>query len=229
MNRFQRQLSLLGENSPSLLSAKKVMVCGLGGVGGSVLECLTRAGVGTFILVDNDTFDPTNLNRQILCTENDIGRQKTAVAAERVRAINKEARCVELPIFLTADNIPRLLAELSPDYIADAIDNISAKVALAKQAEVLGIPLISSMGTGNKLDPTRFECADIYSTSVCPLAKCMRKLLKENGVEKLKVVYSKEVPKASGKTVSSVSFVPNAAGAVIAGEILKDLCNINHS
>lgn len=224
--RYVRQLSLLGEDSPSLLAEKRVMVCGLGGVGGYILEALVRSGVGKLVLVDMDVFSESNLNRQLLCTTNNIGRLKTEAAKERVKQINPGVLCEIEPLFLTPTNIPNLIDKYKPDYIADAIDNISAKVALASFADKNGISIISSMGTGNKLDPTAFECVDIYKTSVCPLAKVMRRLLKEKGVQKLKVVYSKELPKSKGEVVSSVSFVPATAGLIIAGEIIKDLCGI---
>lgn len=223
IRRYERQLPLLGEDSPAVLENKTVMICGLGGVGGFILEGLARAGVGKFILIDNDTFDITNLNRQILCTTTTLGLSKAKVAAERATVINPNAVCIPEIVFLNKDNIEPLLEKHSPDYVADAIDNISAKVALAKLCEIKGIPIISSMGTGNKLDPTAFKCTDIYKTSVCPLAKVMRKLLREENVSSLKVVYSEELPKFSGKVVSSVSFVPSVAGMIIAGEILKDL------
>ncbi len=222
-NKYERQLPLLGQNSPDVLANKTVMVCGLGGVGGFIVEGLVRAGVGNFILIDNDVFDITNINRQILCTTETVGLRKTLVAAERIKSINPSANCIIEDIFLSKTNIEALLLKYRPDYVADAIDNISAKVMLAKVCDLNSIPIIASMGTGNKLDPTAFKCSDIYKTSVCPLAKVMRKLLKEENVSSLKVVYSEEIPKCSGKVVSSVSFVPSVAGMIIAGEIIKDL------
>ncbi len=226
-SRFIRQLPLLGDNSPALLSDKLIMLCGLGGVGGYVLEGLVRSGIRRFIIVDCDCFDESNMNRQLLCTVETIGKRKTSVAIERILRIDPCAECVELDMKLDSTNVPILLDRFKPDYVIDAIDFVEAKIALAKHCEYVGIPIIASMGTGNKLDPTAFECTDIYKTSVCPLAKAMRKLLKENGVKKLKVLYSKEVPKTSGRTVSSVSFVPSVAGLIIAGEVIKDLCNLN--
>ncbi len=225
--RYSRQLSLLGDDSPALLSKKTVMICGLGGVGGYIMEALVRVGVGNFILIDNDCFDQSNLNRQLLATTASIGKKKTAIAKERVLSINPDAICVTADVFLDKNNVPELLQKYHPDYVADAIDFVEAKIALAKHCELFSIPLISSMGTGNKLDPTAFECTDIYKTSMCPLAKSMRKRLKEEGVSRLKVVYSKEPAKTSGQVVNSVSFVPSTAGMVIAGEIIKDLCGIN--
>lgn len=221
--RYQRQLPLLGDNSPALLATKTVMLCGLGGVGGYVLEALVRAGCGHLILIDCDVFDETNLNRQLLATELNIGRSKVDVAADRVATINSETIVNTENVFLTENNIPTLLDIYKPDYIADAIDNITAKLCLAQEAEKRGIGIISCMGTGNKLRSNIFECVDISKTSVCPLAKAMRRLLKERGVKKLKVVYSKEQPLKNGTTVGSVSFVPAAAGLLMAQEVIKDL------
>lgn len=226
IDRYSRQLPLLGEDSPSLLASKLVMICGLGGVGSYILEGLVRSGIGNVILIDSDVFDETNINRQLLCTTENIGCVKTDEAKKRALLINPNICCITEAVFLNKDNVPHLLEKYKPDYIADAIDNISAKVALAKHGERLSIPVISSMGTGNKLEPTMLECTDIYNTSVCPLAKVMRKLLKDEGVGGLKVVYSKEVPKVKDKTISSVSFVPSVAGMIMAGEIIKDLCGI---
>lgn len=226
-NRYSRQLPLLGENSPTLLASKTLLICGLGGVGGYVLEALTRAGCANFILVDADVFDETNLNRQLLCTADCIGRAKADVAKERVLAINPSATVITEKLFLTEENIPELLDKYKPDYIADAIDNISAKLCLAVEAQKRGCGIISCMGTGNKLMSNAFECVDISKTSVCPLAKVMRRLLKERGVKKLKVIYSKEIPLTSGRTVCSVSFVPPTAGFLMAENIIKDLLGIN--
>lgn len=225
--RYSRQTPLLGDNSTALLSDKLVMVCGLGGVGGYIVEALARAGIGKLLLIDNDCFDESNLNRQLFATSQNIGCRKTDEAKKRVLSVNPDVVCYIEDIFLNKENIPIMIEKYKPDYIADAIDNISAKVSLASNGEKMGIPVISSMGTGNKLDPMAFECTDIFKTSVCPLAKAMRKLLKDEGVKNLKVVYSKEIPKAKEKTVSSVSFVPSVAGMIIAGEIIKDLCGIN--
>lgn len=222
-NRYERQLPLLGESSPSILKQKSVLLCGLGGVGGYVLEALVRAGVGNIIALDNDVFDATNLNRQLLCTAENIGTYKADAAYKRTKTINEDVNISAEILFLTPDNIPALLDKYKPDYIADAIDNIPAKLTLAVEAQKRDIPMISCMGTGNKLKSNAFECTDIYKTSVCPLAKAMRRLLKERGVKKLKVVYSKEEPKYKGTVVSSVSFVPAAAGLLMAEEIIKDL------
>lgn len=226
IDRYKRQLYLLGQDSPLILSDKTVMICGLGGVGGYIVEALARVGVGRFVLIDNDCFDASNLNRQLLCTTENIGKSKISAAKERIHLINPKAVCFEEEVFLDKSNVPTILKKYQADYVADAIDFIEAKIALAKYCELLNIPIIASMGTGNKLDPTAFECTDIYKTTVCPLAKAMRKMLKEEGVSHLRVVYSKEPSKSNGRTVNSVSFVPSVAGMVIAGEIIKDLCGI---
>ena len=229
--RFSRQVPLLGENSGKILGEKTVLLCGLGGVGGHVLEALARAGVGHFILVDCDVFDVSNLNRQLLCTVDNLGTDKVLAGERRIKEINPSAEVKALKIFLDGEKIPALLSENRINCIVDAIDTVSAKVALAKHAEELGIPIIASMGTGNKLDPSGFICADIYETSVCPLAKAMRKLLKEAGVKGLKVVYSKEPPvqakdKDGNFLLGSVSFVPGAAGLAIAKEAISELLNL---
>ena len=198
-------------------------MCGLGGVGGFVLEALARAGIGKIAVVDCDAFDESNLNRQLLCTVDTVGKNKVDAAVARIKAINPEIEVYAESIRLSEDNIPALLDRVSPDYIADAIDCVSAKLRLAVEAEMRGIGMIASMGTGNKLDPTAFKVSDIYKTNVCPLARAMRRLLKERGVKHLKVVYSEEIPSLSGQTVASVSFVPSVAGMIMAGEIIKDL------
>lgn len=221
--RYERQLPLLGDNSAELLKSKTVLLCGLGGVGGYVLEALVRVGVGNIVVVDSDIFDESNLNRQILCTVDTVGLHKATVAKERAEAVNPLVNISAEIMFLSPDNIPGLLDKYQPDYIADAIDNITAKLCLAEEAQTRNIDIISCMGTGNKLNSNAFECTDIYKTSVCPLAKAMRRLLKERGVKHLKVIYSKEEPKYKGNVVSSISFVPAAAGLLMAEEIVKDL------
>ncbi len=223
MRRYERQLPLLGDDCIERLKSKTVLLCGLGGVGGYALEALARAGIGRLVIVDCDAFDESNLNRQLLCTADSVGRLKVELGAERVSAVNPSIEVFCESIRLGEDNIPELLDRYSPDYIGDAIDCVTAKLCLAVEAQRRGIGMISCMGTGNKLDATAFKVSDIYKTSVCPLARAMRRLLKERGVKKLKVIYSEEVPSHIGQTVASVSFVPSVAGMIMAGEIIKDL------
>lgn len=224
--RFERMQSLIGDKAVAKLAASSVAVFGVGGVGSYVVEALARAGVGCLLLVDSDVVSVSNINRQLIALTSTIGQQKVEVARERVKDINPDCIVRVADVFYnpeTADEID--LGEY--DYIVDCIDTVSAKTELIVRANALSIPVISSMGTGNKLDPTRFEVADINKTSVCPLARVMRRELRLRGIEKLKVVYSKEephVPSAGGKRVpSSISFVPPAAGLILASEVVKDL------
>ena len=230
---FSRTELLFGKEAMKRLEEAKVIVFGIGGVGSFVAEALARSGVGHLVLVDNDTVSLTNLNRQLIATHDTVGRLKVEVMAERIRSINPRAVTESRAEFLlpeTVDDFP--LSEC--DYIVDAIDTVSSKLILAEKAEEYGVPIISCMGAGNKFDPTRFEIADIYETSVCPLARVMRRELKARGVKKLKVLYSKEPPlkplasaEESGKrqTPGSVAFVPSVAGLIVAGEVLRDLTN----
>ncbi len=209
----------------------RVILFGVGGVGGFAGEALVRGGVGSITVVDHDTVGLTNLNRQIIALHSTLGMKKVEVFRRRALDINPDLNITALDSFLLPDNIGQF--ELSEyDYIVDAIDTVSAKIALAVTAEQTGVPLISCMGTGNKLDPFRFRITDVYKTSVCPLARVMRRELKARGVSHLKVLYSDEPPltpapseENSGKrqTPGSVSFVPSAAGLMIAGEVIKDL------
>ena len=230
---FARTQLLLGTEGLEKLAKARVAVFGIGGVGGYVVEALARSGVGAFDLIDNDTVCLSNLNRQIIATQNTIGQYKVDVMKERILSINPEAvvnarRCFYLPE--TADQFD--FSEYS--YVVDAVDTVTAKIDIIMQAQKAGVPVMSSMGAGNKLDPTKFQVADIYKTSVCPLAKVMRRELKKRGVKKLKVVYSTEealtpitsaVPKGSSRrsTPGSIAFVPSVAGLIIAGEVIKDL------
>lgn len=224
--RHLRTEMLLGKEGIERLRAARVAVFGLGGVGSYTAEALARAGVGHLDLVDKDVVEESNINRQLCALSTTIGRAKAAVMAERLRQIDAsiEARGIEL--FYLPETASKLPLE-GYDYIADAVDNVTAKLELAQRAWRLGIPIISSMGTGNKLDATKFEVADIFSTSVCPLAKVMRRELRRRGVPALKVVYSKEEPmrpQGPGREApGSVSFVPPVAGLIMAGEIIKDL------
>lgn len=209
----------------------RVAVFGVGGVGGYVVEALARSGIGALDLIDNDTVAITNINRQIIATHDTIGRHKVDVAEERIKSINPDCVVKTYKTFYLPENSEEFdLREY--DYVADAIDTVAGKIALAVAAEKAGVPIISAMGAGNKLEPTMFEVADIYKTSVCPLAKVMRKELKKRGVKKLKVVYSKEEPltpevseEQTGKrqTAGSTAFTPSVVGLIMASEIIKDI------
>ncbi len=232
-NEFSRTEILLGRDAMERLKHSTVLLFGVGGVGSYAAEALARGGVGRLILVDHDTVSLTNLNRQLIATHETIGRRKVEVMKERILSINPAARVEARVEFLLPENIDSFpLREC--DYIVDAVDTVAAKIVLAEKAEEYGTPIISSMGTGNKLDPSRFEIADIYETSVCPLARVLRRELKARGVRGLKVLYSRERPlkplpaeedDASGKrqVPGSVSFVPSVAGLMIAGEVLRGL------
>lgn len=191
-NQFLRTESLIGKENLQKLHRAKVAIFGLGGVGSYVVEGLARAGIGNFVLVDSDTVDVTNLNRQIIATTGTLGLPKVEVAQKRILEIYPEAKVEALQTFFLPDS-PEILDE-TMDYVVDCVDTVTAKIELVVRAKKLNIPIISCMGTGNKLDPTKFEVADIYQTSVCPLAKVMRKELKARNIENLKVVYSKEEP-----------------------------------
>lgn len=233
-NQFSRTELLIGKDAVEKLNKSKVAIFGIGGVGSYVVEGLVRAGIQNFILVDHDTVSETNINRQIIATTKTIGMSKVEVAKERILEINPNAKVEIIKEFFMPDSNEFL--DNSVDYIVDAIDTVTAKIELVQRANKLNIPIISSMGTGNKLDPSKFEITDIYKTSVCPLAKVMRKELKQRGIKKLKVLYSKEEPiklkeinqeqvdKGNKKQVpGSISFVPSVAGLIIAGEVIKDL------
>ena len=230
-NQFSRTELIIGNENVEKLHKAKVAIFGLGGVGSYVVEGLARAGIGNFILVDKDVVDITNLNRQIIATTKTVGKPKVEVARDRILEINLNANIEIHQEFFMPESIGIL--DDTVDYIVDAVDTVTAKIELVMRANKLNIPIISSMGTGNKLDPTRFEVTDIYKTSVCPLAKVMRKELRVRGIKKLKVVYSKEEPKynkiekqdthSKKQTPGSISFVPSVAGLIIAGEVIKDI------
>lgn len=230
MDRFIRTQALFGEEGMEKLRNARVIVFGVGGVGGYTVEALARSGVGTIDVVDPDTVAKSNLNRQVIALESTVGKSKTQVIKERILEINPAAAVNCFEIFYSPDNADAI--DLSGySYIVDAVDSVPAKVELAVRAKEFGIPLISSMGFGNKLDPTQVEVADLSKTTVCPLARTMRRLLREKGITHLKTVYSKEIPATPacpmddrGKpTVASVAFVPSVAGLVIASEVIKDI------
>lgn len=248
LNQFSRTELVIGKEGVEKLNNTKVAIFGLGGVGSFVLEGLVRAGIGNFVLIDDDKICLTNLNRQILATRKTVGQPKVEVAKQRILDINPDAN-VEIHQEFFMPETEGIL-DNSIDYIVDCIDTVTAKIELVVRADKLNIPIISCMGTGNKLDPTRFEVTDIYKTSVCPLAKVIRKELRSRGIKKLKVVYSKEEPVRLNETTEnsckhncicppgtkrkctirnqvpgSVSFVPSVAGLIIAGEVVKSILN----
>ena len=248
LNQFSRTQLLLGQESMKKLAESRVAVFGIGGVGGYVCEALVRSGVGAFDLIDDDKVCLTNLNRQIIATRKTVGRYKAEVMAERIREINPDADVRIYKCFFLPENADEFqFAEY--DYIVDAVNTVTAKLALVMKANELHIPIISSMGAGNKLDPTAFRVADIYKTKVCPLAKVMRIECRKRRIKKLKVVYSEEVPTRPIEDMSiscrthcicppgaqhkcterrdipgSTAFVPSVVGLIIAGEVVKDLC-----
>ncbi len=220
--KFSRTEMLIGKTKIEKLQNSHIAVFGIGGVGGYATEALARAGVGKIDIIDNDIVSESNINRQIIATTRTVGKLKVDVMKARLLDINPD-------IIVNSHNIlylPETADEFDfskYDYIIDAVDNITAKIELVLQAEKCGTPIISSMGTGNKLDPTAFEVSDIYKTSVCPLAKVMRYELKKRGVKKLKVIYSKEIPLTNSRPPASISFIPSTAGLIIAGEVVKDI------
>ena len=250
MNQFSRTELLIGKDGVEKLHNAKVAVFGVGGVGSFVVEGLVRAGVGNFILVDDDEVCLTNLNRQIHATRKTIGKYKAELMRDRILEINPDAKVEVFKEFFMPDSEVKILDD-SIDYIVDAIDTVTAKIELVMQADKLGVPIMSAMGTGNKLDPTRFEVTDIYNTNICPLAKVMRKELRKRNIDSLKVIYSKEEPikpddnsESSCKTncicppgtarkctirnqvPGSISFVPSVAGLMIAGEIVREIVGV---
>lgn len=233
---FSRTELLLGKEAMQKLADSRVIVFGAGGVGGYCIEALARTGVGEIDIVDNDEVAPSNINRQIIALCDTVGMNKAKAACERIKRINPDIKANALPMFFTKDNADSVDFE-KYDYIVDAIDTVSSKILLAELAQKYGVPIISSMGAGNKLCPQAFEVSDIYKTSVCPLARVMRLELKKRGIKKLKVVYSKEKPiKTSAVNTDpdskrrsipgSVAFVPSVAGLIIAGEVIKDITGV---
>jgi len=243
---------LLGEESMDRLANAKVAVFGIGGVGGYVVEALVRSGVGSFVLVDDDKVCLTNLNRQLIATRKTVGKYKVEVMKDRILEINPKAEVEMHQCFYLPENADDFDFK-NYDYVVDAVDTVTAKLELIMRAKEAGVPVISCMGAGNKLDPTKFQVADIYKTTMCPLAKVMRRELKKRGVKKLKVVYSTEKPVRPLEDMSiscrtncicppgaqhkctdrrdipgSVAFVPSVAGLIIAGEVIKDLSRTEH-
>ncbi len=225
---LERTALIYGKETLEALENKKVMVVGLGGVGGYVVEALTRMGIGHFILIDHDVVSESNINRQLIATYQTIGQKKIDVMKERMLTIQPEVDVKALDMFVLPENIDSINFE-GVDYIVDAIDCVTAKIALVLKAKELNIPIISSMGTGNKVNPALLEITDIYKTSMCPLAKVMRHELKKRGIKKLKVLYSKEeqqkniIVDGKKRAPGSTPFVPSSAGLLIASEVTADL------
>lgn len=234
-NQFERTELLLGKDAINKLRNSHVAVFGVGGVGGFTAEALVRSGIGAIDIIDNDTVALSNLNRQVIALHSTLGKLKVDVAEERFIDINPELKLKKYPVFYT----PETSGEFDftqYDYVVDAIDTVTGKIELIMQAEKADVPIISSMGAGNKLNPAMFEVDDIYNTSVCPLARVMRSELRKRGIKKLKVVYSKEPPLSPvsqndnnerKKAPGSTAFVPSVAGLIIASEIVKDLTKNN--
>ena len=233
---FSRTRLLLGEAAMERLAGARVAVFGIGGVGGHVVEALVRSGIGEIDLIDSDMVSESNLNRQLIATHSTVGRYKVDVMEERIRDINPQAIVHKFQCFFLPENAGQFPFE-AYDYVVDAVDTVTAKIELVLKAQAAGVPVISSMGAGNKLDASAFRVADIYQTSVCPLARVMRRELKKRGIGHLKVVYSQEMPLAlsdSGETPpegkraipGSVAFVPSVAGLIIAGEVVRDLAGV---
>ena len=229
---LSRTALLLGDDAVERLSQARVAVFGVGGVGGFATEALARSGIGALDLIDGDVVSLSNLNRQIIALHSTVGKAKTEVMAQRIQDIDPDIRLTLHTCFFTPENAGDF-DFTQYDYIIDAVDMVTAKIQLAVQAQAAGVPMISSMGAGNKLDPSAFEVSDLYKTSVCPLARVMRRELKARGIRKMKVVYSKEEPrKVDGPTENgrhipgSIAFVPSAAGLVLAGEVIRELAGL---
>ncbi|MBD5583561.1 MAG: tRNA threonylcarbamoyladenosine dehydratase [Clostridia bacterium] len=232
---FEREELLIGVDCLNILKNSRVAVFGTGGVGSYAVEALARAGVGALDLIDNDVVSLSNVNRQLIATLDVVGRYKTEVCAERIARINPDCKVTQFKLFYLGT--PQHMLDFSQyNYVIDAIDTVTGKLAIIENSKKAGVPVISCMGTGNKLDPTAFEVIDISKTSVCPLAKVIRRELKARGISGVKVVYSKEEPLTPASSVSdggkrqapgSISFVPSVAGLIIAGEVIKDLCGLN--
>lgn len=232
---FQRTELLIGSENMQKLKEAHVIVFGLGGVGGATVEALVRAGVGNLSIVDFDVVDITNLNRQLVAIKSVVGEPKVEAARKRILSIRDDINLTVYQEKFLKENSDIFFKNKTYDYIVDAIDLVTAKLDLIELANNLNIPIISSMGTGNKLTPSMFEVTDIKKTSVCPLAKVMRRELKKRGIDKLKVVYSKEEPRKplnenggreKSKNVGSISFVPPVVGMILAGEVIKNICKL---
>lgn len=227
-DQFQRTKELIGDDAVQKLLNSRVIVFGVGGVGSYVCEALARAGVGFIQIVDKDTVDVTNINRQLIALHSTLGRNKVDVAAERMKDINPNIKVIAKKCFYLPETADEFKFD-EYDYVVDAVDNVTAKIDIICRSRQSGVKVISSMGTGNKLDPSLFKVTDIEKTKVCPLAKVVRKELRRLGIKGVKVVYSEEEPAStSGRTPASISFVPSSAGLLIAAEVIKDLIKKEH-
>lgn len=229
MHRFLRTQWLIGQEGLHKLQAATVAVCGLGGVGGAAVEALARSGIGKLVIIDHDRVDPTNINRQLIALTSTIGQPKVEVAAARLRDINPECEVIALQMFYNKDCSQQLF-DHQPDYVVDAIDSVAAKVDLITECVARNVPIISSMGAGNKLDPTKFMVADISETHTCPLAKVVRTNLRKLGITRgVKTVFSTEQPRkiergdTDERAPGSIAFVPPVAGYIIASVVIRDL------
>lgn len=220
---WERTALLIGEEAVRTLETARILLFGVGGVGGYVAEALARCGVGSFLLVDRDDVSRSNLNRQIIATQDTVGKPKAEVMKQRILSINPLAQVEVRKCFFLPENAHEFdFSRYS--YVVDAVDTVTAKIEIVMQAKKAAIPVISCMGAGNKLDPSKFQIADIYKTSVCPLARVMRQKMKKRGIKDLKVLYSTEPPVVKKRIPASIAFVPSVAGLMIAGEVVKDLC-----
>lgn len=221
---LEREYSLIGEEAVDKLTKASVIVFGCGGVGGYTIEALARAGIGKLIVVDNDSVNESNINRQIIATRKTIGQLKTEAVADRIADINPDCKVEKFSVFADESNIKEIIDSANPDFIVDAIDSVTSKLLIAEYAAEKNIPIIASMGTGNKLDPERLKIADISKTHTCPLARVMRRELGVRGIKHLTVLFSDEPPvKVGSRTPASISFVPSAAGLIIAGHVIRSI------
>ncbi|MBQ3100516.1 MAG: tRNA threonylcarbamoyladenosine dehydratase [Clostridia bacterium] len=227
MSWLERERALIGEDAVERLKNSRVLVFGCGGVGGFAIEALVRAGIGGLTVVDHDTVAESNLNRQIIATELNVGQPKVEAVHERVHIINSELRFRAVCEFADESNIARIIEEAAPDFIIDAIDSVTSKLIIAEVAVKNSIPLIASMGTGNKLDPSKFRICDISKTHTCPLARVMRRELAKRGISHLTVLFSEEQPVRTGmREPASISFVPSVAGLMIAGHCIRQIAGV---
>ena len=224
--RFERQITLIGQDQTETLFRSSVMIFGIGGVGSFTAEAIARCGVGKIVLVDFDTVSMSNINRQLIADTTTVGMKKTAVMAERIHKINPLCEVLEIDTFVTADNASDIIGNNKVDFVVDAIDNVSAKIAIIKYCKENNINIVSSMGTGNKLDPSKFTVCDISKTSVCPLARVMRRELKMRDIKNVDVLFSTEEPVVKGEKIpASISFVPSVAGLLLARHVVLRLIN----